>query len=298
MHRRRLAPTFLTPALVLALVAGACGSGTADDTTTPTASPTTSVTTPTPTPSAAPTTPAPTPTPTPTTPAPTPTPSEQLATPNDVPTTPSEQPPAPNAQPTPPPAPALPGEPFDYGPMAGDVLAVMGVQHDDRLNLRAGPGTDQEILARLAPTEDHIVAQGHARVRTHLWYEVEAAGTVGWVSARYVAYLGPVDDITSRVVSQLGTTPSATTMAALGLTVAHTQASEGEVVSRITMVVAADETGDLGEVTYDVVGLPDDTLWGFRLHVFGTPSSSGFTLKSVEQTELCARGVSDSGLCR
>ena len=178
------------------------------------------------------------------------------------------------------------------------MLAVIGVQYDDRLNLRAAPGTDQEILARLEPTEDDLVAQGHARMLPRsFWYEVEAAGTVGWVSAKYVAYLGQVDDITSRVVSQLGMTPSASTMAALGLTVAESQAPEDQPGLFIRMVVAADEHGDLGEVTYDVVGIGDDSVRGLRLHVFGTPSSSGFTLKSVEQTVLCGRGVTADGLC-
>jgi hypothetical protein len=55
--------------------------------------------------------------------------------------------------------------------------------------------------------------------------------------------------------------------------------------------------GDLGEVTYDVIGLGDDAVFGFRLHVFGQPGAGGdFSLKSVERTILCGRGVSD-GLC-
>jgi len=56
--------------------------------------------------------------------------------------------------------------------------------------------------------------------------------------------------------------------------------------------------GDLGDTTYDVIGLGDDAQLGWRLHVFGTPSESGegFFLKSIERTLLCGRGVSD-GFC-
>jgi enoyl-CoA hydratase len=36
----------------------------------------------------------------------------------------------------------LPGEPIDFGPAAGDVLAVIGVSHDDVLNLRSAPGAE------------------------------------------------------------------------------------------------------------------------------------------------------------
>ena len=47
----------------------------------------------------------------------------------------------------------------------------------------------------------------------------------------------------------------------------------------------------------DVVGLGDDSVAGQRLHVFGTPGQESFTLKSVEATPFCYRGVAPSGLC-
>ena len=55
--------------------------------------------------------------------------------------------------------------------------------------------------------------------------------------------------------------------------------------------------GDLGEVTFDVVGLGDDALFGVRLRVFGTPGDESFTFKTVERTLLCGRGISSNGLC-
>lgn len=53
-------------------------------------------------------------------------------------------------------------------------------------------------------------------------------------------------------------------------------------------------TGDLGEVTIDVVGLADDSILGYRLRVFAHPpeNNGDFTLKTVERTLLCRRGVS------
>ncbi|HUL99472.1 MAG TPA: hypothetical protein VLU24_08665, partial [Mycobacterium sp.] len=68
--------------------------------------------------------------------------------------------------------------------------------------------------------------------------------------------------------------------------------------SRATVTVAPTTVGDLGEVTYDVVGFPDDAIAGERLHILGTPGDR-FTLEKVEATSLCRRGVSgDSpGLC-
>ncbi len=57
--------------------------------------------------------------------------------------------------------------------------------------------------------------------------------------------------------------------------------------------------GDLGEVTYDLGGLGDDSVWGWRLHVFGAPDEDGkgFSLKSVEGTIFCLRAVDEEGRC-
>ena len=62
------------------------------------------------------------------------------------------------------------------------------------------------------------------------------------------------------------------------------------------VIVVAPTVGDLGTVTYDVVGLGDDSVRGLRLLVFGEPVSDGFSLKSVERTLLCGRGLFE-GLC-
>jgi hypothetical protein len=179
-------------------------------------------------------------------------------------------------------------------------MAVIGVAHDDVLNLRVAPGTDQSVLAGLAPTQADMVATGRSRIlRQVIWFELEADASVGWASASFLGYLGVTDDVTSQVVAEIGEIPVAETMLDLGLLVAETLAIEEEgFSSRITMTVAP-SVGDLGEVTYDVVGLQDDALRGFRLVVFGTPTDSGegFSLKSVEATSLCGRGVTAGGLC-
>lgn len=191
--------------------------------------------------------------------------------------------------------PALPGEPIDIGPSEADVVAVVGVRHDDVLHLRAAPGPDEDSLATLDPLADDLVAQGQSRkLEDSVWYLVSVDGRAGWVNGSYVQYLGGVDDVTSMVIDQIGSTPRAATMQELGRIVAEQRASI-EPASRITMTVPA-SLGSLGEVTYDVVGLGDDSIGGFRLHVFGTPDEDDFVLESVEQTVLCWRGVSD-GLC-
>jgi hypothetical protein len=169
---------------------------------------------------------------------------------------------------------------------------VIGVAHDDVLNLRAAPGADQTIVGEIPPTYDGLVASGDTReLPGSFWIGVDYEGTPGWVNLRYVGYLGDTTDETALVIGQVD---GAETMLDLGFLVASTFASE-EPPSEIVLVEAP-TVGDLGEVTYDVIGLGDDALRGVRVHVFGTPITEAFALRTVEVTALCGRGV-DSGAC-
>lgn len=192
----------------------------------------------------------------------------------------------------------LPGESIDLFPEAGDILAVVGISFDSELNVRAAPGTDQEVVVRLAPLADDVVATGQERqLPDSIWYEITVDDVTGWASAAYLAWIGDTSDVTAAVIAELGETPTAETMLDLGLTVALSQSSE-EPESRIRVAESPSVT-DLGEVTYDVIGLGDDAVFGLRLRIFGTPDAGGetFTLKTVESTALCARGITTDGLC-
>lgn len=259
----------VTAGLMLALLLAACGGDDAGDTTTTTGEPVTTTSTTT-------------------LPDTTTTTAEPSTTTLPETTTTTE----PGSTTT-----TLAGEPIDIGPASGDRLVVVAIAHDDILNLRAGPGTDQEVLRRMAGGAG-VVANGRAQLLpASIWYEVTFDGTTGWASAAFLAYEGGTTDATSRIVDQLGEIPFAETMLDLGLIVAEAEASD-DPPSRIRMTVAP-TVGDLGEVTFEVVGLGDDALFGLRLHVFGQPDESGegFSLKSVETTALCGRGVTESGLC-
>lgn len=191
----------------------------------------------------------------------------------------------------------LAGEPIDFGPARGDVLIVIGVRHDDVLNLRDGPGTSQPILEGIPPTFSELEAQGSTReLPSSFWIEVEYEGTVGWVSLAFVGYEGDTTDDTARIVSELGETPVEASMTDLGELVAAQYASQDEPESNIVQVTPV-ISGDLAEVSYDVIGLGDDAVRGVRVHVFGQQTADGFGLKSVEVTAICGRGVDDSGAC-
>jgi len=191
----------------------------------------------------------------------------------------------------------LPGEAFDIGPAEGDVVAIVGVAHDDVLWLRDGPGVGYEPLVGLDPLTSDLVATGrHRLLESSIWTELAADGITGWVNSSYIGYLGGVEDITSQIIPRLSGT-EAETMLDLGTMVAESF-DPGEGGFRYEMVVPP-TVGDLGEVTFDVVGLLDDSQLGWRLHIFGQPTAGGegFSLKSIEATAFCGRGVTEDGLC-
>ena len=198
----------------------------------------------------------------------------------------------------------LPGDAFDIAPAAGSNIAVVGVQYDDTLNVREVPGMDGAIIAELAPTSTDAVATGRARMLTEsIWWEVTTAdGLTGWVGSSFTAQIGPTNDTTAAVIAALGYTPEEASVQDLAFLAAETVDTDPDVPTDLVIVVAPDETGDLAEVTLDVIGLGDDSVRGVRLHVFGTPLPSGdaFALKSVEATDLCdpTRGpTSPDGIC-
>lgn len=75
-------------------------------------------------------------------------------------------------------------------PPVGSVVMVSNTD-GQRLNLRAGPASDQPILARL-PAGEILTVTGPGRtVGTTLWVPVQSsAGHTGWVSAEFVVLIG------------------------------------------------------------------------------------------------------------
>lgn len=226
----------------------------------------------------------------------TPTSSTATSTSSTVPkTTATEQPTTTSTANTTTTSTTLPGEIVDFGPAEGDTLMVIGVRYDDVLNVRAGPGVGFDIVETLEPDDLDVNAMGETRqIPGAFWISVDVDGTVGWVNMRYVGFEGSTDDLTHVVVEEIGY-PTSDTMAELGLIVARTFASDDP---KSDIVLVVDESvGDLGEVTYDIIGLGDDAVLGVRAHVFGQPSDEGFGLMSVEVTTICGRGITEDGLC-
>jgi hypothetical protein len=185
----------------------------------------------------------------------------------------------------------LPGEPIDIYPYEGAHLGVVGVAAGDTLNVRSGPGTDFAVVTELNPLSQEPTATGQNRtVDDAIWVEVDVDGTLGWVNGAYVAQPGSVVDITADVGEV-----SAADVAALAEAVAASRASSGEEGPTPTVTIVDGPTDT--EVTVDVIGLADDAQKGERLLITAAPGGDGVVATTVEAIALCARGVSDDGLC-
>lgn len=193
----------------------------------------------------------------------------------------------------------LPGEPVDIFPYDGATLAVVGVAADDVLNVRARPDVEADIVFTLDPLHTGAVATGNNRQLPGgaIWAEIEDDGRSGWANTAFLLQPGVVTDETAALYPSPSDRPTTDTMAEMARTVAAEVAAE-EPESAVT-IVDGPTVGDLGEVTVDVIGLGDDSVGGYRLHIFAEPDGGGesFTLRTVESTALCSRGVDDEERC-
>ena len=50
------------------------------------------------------------------------------------------------------------------------------------LNLRAGPGTENDVITQLAPLEEFLVLDGVRCDGPYAWYQIDFRGRVGWIA--------------------------------------------------------------------------------------------------------------------
>ncbi|NNF55573.1 MAG: SH3 domain-containing protein [Acidimicrobiales bacterium] len=200
-----------------------------------------------------------------------------------APTTTSEATP-----PTPPDS--LPGDLIEFGPAQGDQLDVVGVAFDDVLNVRVAPGTDFEIIGTLDPDASGVTATGHNRLLSNsFWVEVEFDDQLGWVNEAFVGYLG--------VSQELSTDQEADGMYALGELLASTYVTQ-DPPSSVTLVRnAADEDEFRTTLIYDVIGIGDDSVKGFRLTIVAESDLGGTGAVSFTEQTICSRGLAPDLRC-
>lgn len=166
-------------------------------------------------------------------------------------------------------------------------LAVVGVAHRDKLNVRSSPEPRARVLARLAPLTTGVQPTGN---RAGSWVQVKVdGGTTGWVHGRYLGALAKAVDVTAEARA-VGIAPS---RKALLRKVAAQQAESGE-TTLIGPVLVARQGNTL---TGDVLGYADDAIAGDRFVLVLVPGEAGFEVSSAMAIAICARGVDQSGRC-
>jgi hypothetical protein len=132
-----------------------------------------------------------------------------------------------------------------------------------------------------------------------VWYEIDTGSAIGWVNSRYVKPLAGTVDVTSEVVDVLGEIPSSETGVQVAEMVIEARTRFADPKPTVVLVDGP-HSGDLNEITYDLFGFHDDSVWGERLHLFIVPpdvADGPMTLKTVELTFICARGDGQGELC-
>lgn len=177
---------------------------------------------------------------------------------------------------------------------------------DGGLNMRTAPGIDNVII-EVFPRSSEVITTGGCLTLVQVdWWEVRSPdGTAsGWVSSRYLSELlvfNPGDGKTIEDTENLGI--SGVTLDELAANLAEVYGFDDD--ATITMIgepIGADAQG--GSVVYEMTGLKDDAVNGFRVDiefVFDTSEDPlevvSYTAIWIEQTALCTRGVTDDGLC-
>ena len=182
---------------------------------------------------------------------------------------------------------SMPGDVIEFGPLEGDQIAVVGVAHDDTLNVRIAPGVEFDVIETLAP-DANMTAGGENRLLVDsFWVEIDSGSGKGWVNEAFVGFLGVTRDIDLSTVS----VAPAPTPEEFGLAVAQSFASV-DPVSKVELVGVADTV-----VTYDVLGLGDDALKGLRLTIETTEIDEGFTVSGLQEQAICSRGLTTDLKC-
>lgn len=192
----------------------------------------------------------------------------------------------------PPAATELPGEPVGL-PAEGTPLVVVGVPAQERLNLRIGPGTDYDSVARIEPMRPDLIATGENRlVEEHEWYRVDTGVQRGWLRSDYLAQVGATIDATDRFTGVQGSTDPRELAATL---VATWDATPGE--TRYAIVDGPTRVGDL-QMRIDVFD-GDGAVIGFRLFVVAAreDEDAPWTPLRATATQLCRELRPDAREC-
>jgi len=178
---------------------------------------------------------------------------------------------------------------------------------DGGLNVRELPGVDNAVIATLARGTEVFTLEGCGAVGATDWWQITTSvgDTTGWVSSDFLSEtFVPTPGLGRWMTDTENVDRTAETLDELIAEIADSYGFDDDrVITLIGEVQIADAVG--GEVTYDITGLKDDSVNGFRVNInfFFEKSEPdaleiiGFRAVRITNWALCSRGVTDDGLC-
>jgi len=177
-----------------------------------------------------------------------------------------------------------------YLPGAGSVIAVVGVEHWDILEIHEDPGVSSPLVGTLDPLDDTVVALGFARqLPQSIWWCISWDGGSGaWASSYYLSRMADpwqnfnpddwvgltaqnLEDFLSDVEDQYERDPNA----------------EGG-----PMRIVISELDYVNNIlSVDVIGLMGDSNSGIRFTFFTSIQTDGsFVITDAQYRAMCMRG--------
>ena len=180
--------------------------------------------------------------------------------------------------------PPLPGAEAESTLEPGDLLAVVGAAEGVTHWLVAFPDGLGDVERELDPLDTGLEVLGRAwEVDGVLWELMLFEGREGYFPRSMLAFIGEPEDVTEQFTGiSLGSVEE------LGAEIA------GEIEATEMILIAMP---DALELIYDVMGMEDDSVAGYRVRVVAVEASGGFAPELVERTPLCSRGLDDAGFC-
>ena len=179
---------------------------------------------------------------------------------------------------------------WPYLPITGSVVAVVGVEHWDILEIHEDPGVSSPLVGTLDPLDDTVVALGYARqLPQSIWWCISWNGGSGaWASSIYL----------SRMADPYQSFDSSSW---IGLTAQNLEDFLSDVENQYQRP-ATSEGGPMriviSELDYinnvisiDVIGFLDDSLLGARLTFATSLQSDGsLIIDDAQFRGMCRRG--------
>ena len=179
---------------------------------------------------------------------------------------------------------------WPYLPITGSVVAVVGVEHWDILEIHQDPGVSSPLVGTLDPLDDTVVALGYARqLPQSIWWCISWNGGSGaWASSIYL----------SRMADPYQSFDSSSWV---GLTAQNLEDFLSDVENQYQRP-ATSEGGPMriviSELDYinnvisiDVIGFLDDSLLGARLTFATSLQSDGsLIIDDAQFRGICLRG--------